>query len=361
MKLHDFIFRFRGGGILSHEGICRVRLFLGNAGDLYAVLTELAENPSTSVTNAVESIYAQLCAEQKIPPQAKLIEHYPQSSFFPQTFDLVELDDDGLPHWRSLSRQTAEAWLDASPDEFSQGNCEDARVQREIRQALEGIPGIDRFQLTEAPEITQRRLEIAAGQHSRRELLELLDRNPTEQALAAFLKEDPSFFAEQYANPAEEYLCFSELPIGDTGRVDFALFTGRSRMDVYLIELKDGKRPIRRKNHYGAFRAFLEEGREQLFSRVAWIEHHYERFCRFAHLLRQEVEDGKRPYRAFPGPKLRLQADPEKDIKLHLVLIGGRTSHDLEDSRLRHREDHSSRFDLQTETWDSWAGKLERP
>ena len=44
-------------------------------------------------------------------------------------------------------------------------------------------------------------------------------------------------------------------------------------------------------------------------------------------------------YGAFPGPRLPLQVDPEKDIKLHLVLIGGRTTQDLADSQARHRED----------------------
>lgn len=359
MKLHDFIFRFQSGGWLCREGICRVRLFLGKEGALYVVLTELDENPSTSVTNAVESIYAQLCAAKKIPPQSKIIEHYPPSRISPQTFDLVTLEGGGQPVWRSISRKTAEALLEADPAEFS--GEEDPRVTAEIHQALEGTAGIAVYRPMEPPEVTERRLEIAAGQHNRQELHALLDRQPTERELAAFLKEDPSLLAEQYAYPAEEYICFSELPVGDTDRVDAALFTGRSRMDVYLIELKDGRHPLRRRNHYGAFRAQVEEGRQQLLRRAAWVESHYDAFRRFVHQVRQEAEAGKRPYGAFPGPRLPLQVDPEKDIKLHLVLIGGRTTQALADSQARHREDQSSRFSLETETWDSWLNKLTRP
>ena len=105
----------------------------------------------------------------------------------------------------------------------------------------------------------------------------------------------------------------------------------------------------------------VEEGRQQLLRRAAWVESHYDAFRRFVHQVRQEAEAGKRPYGAFPGPRLPLQVDPEKDIKLHLVLIGGRTTQDLADSQARHREDQSSRFSLETETWDSWLNKLTRP
>ena len=53
MKINDFIFRFQVEACLSDAGICRVRLFVNQKAEVYAVLTELEENPSTSVTNAV--------------------------------------------------------------------------------------------------------------------------------------------------------------------------------------------------------------------------------------------------------------------------------------------------------------------
>ncbi|SFP14356.1 protein of unknown function [Oscillibacter sp. PC13] len=359
MKINDFIFRFQVEACLSDAGICRVRLFVNQKAEVYAVLTELEENPSTSVTNAVELIWAQMLRAEKVPPQAAIIEHY-SSRFFPLTFDLVTLDKYGQhPSWKSLPRKTVETWLECGPEEFSAKP--DRRVQAEIQQALEGIPSIRTFHYTEPPEISERRLEIAAHQHSRAELQALLDTQPTERALAAFLKEDPSLLAERYAYPSDEYICFSEFPVGDTGRADFALFTGRSRMEVYLIECKDGRHTLRRANHYGAFRAAVQEGREQLVRRAAWAEAHYGEFRRFVHAVRQAVEAGQQPYGAFPGPRHRLQVDPEKDVELHLVFIGGRTSRDLEDSRARHREDGASRFQLSTETWDSWLGKLTRP
>lgn len=275
------------------------------------------------------------------------------------TFDLVTLQGGGQPVWKSLHPKTVEAWLECGPEEFSPR--EDRRLHTEIRQALEGLPPIHTFQYTEPPEVSQRRLEIAACRHSRAAFRALLDTRPTEQTLAAFLKEDLSLLAERYASPPDEYLCFSEFPVGDTGRADFAVFTGRSRMSVYLIECKGGKDALRRVNHYGAFRASVQEGRDQLIRRASWAETHYDAFCRFVHQVRQAVESGQRPYHAFPGPRYRLQVDPEKDVNIHLVFIGGRTTRDLEDSRARHREDLACRFPLTTETWDNWLNKLTRP
>lgn len=360
MKINDFIFRFRCKGALSAYGICRVRLFVNQQAEVYAVLSELEENPSVSVTNAVERICEQLVDAKKIPAQARIIEHYPPAKFFPQSFDLVTLHGTGRPDWQSISRKAAETLLDCGPEEFSEDGPEDPRLQAEIRQALEGTPALRVLRFAEPPEVSERRLEIAAARHTRAELTALLDARPTEQALAAFLKEDPSLLAERYARPADEYICFSEFPVGDTGRVDFALLTGRSRMDVYLIELKGGKHALRRTDHYGSFRAAVQEGRDQLIRRASWVERHYGEFCRFVHQVRRAVEAGQRPYRAFPGPKHRLLVDPEKDIKLHLILIGGRTSRELEDSQARHREDQAARFHMETETWDSWIRKLTR-
>ena len=73
MKINDFIFRFKSNGFINNSGICRVRIFTNSASEVYTVLSELDENPSTSVTNAVELLVAQLISQQKIPANAKII------------------------------------------------------------------------------------------------------------------------------------------------------------------------------------------------------------------------------------------------------------------------------------------------
>lgn len=360
MKLTDFIFTFgREYNTLSKTAICRVRLFTNKQGEIYAVISELDENPSVSVTNAIETIHSQLVKEKKIPPESKIIEHYPKSYLgFPESFDLVEYTSAGAPQWKSIAYSHILELLECTKDEFNDYR-EDQRVKKEIYEALNGTPKIKRFEYIEPPEITERRLEIDKGKISKQAVKEMLDQYPSEREMSAFLKRDMSLLSECYANPEDEYICFSEFPIGN-GRVDFALFTGRSRMTVYLIEIKGAQNDLCRKNHYKAFRVDVQEGRGQLIQRAAWIESNYKECCNFVHDVLKSVKENGRPYNSFVGPRYNLLVDPNKDVIFKYVLIAGRTGDDLHDSHKRHIEDHAMNRAFQTETWDSWYGKLVR-
>ena len=359
MKITDFVFRFKTYGFASEASLCRVRIFTNKESKIHIVLTDLSEEArSTSVTNALELILEQLTELQKIPQNAQIIEHYPRPFEREEKFSMVSFDEDERPIWRSISFAKILKILDCEESEFDLYK-NDERVMKEIYDALNGIPAIEQFEYSENPEITQSRLEIKLNQHSKHEFKALLDKNPTERELAEFLKEDLSLLGEFYAYSPEEYVCFCEFPVG-SGRVDFAVFTGRSRMNVYLIEIKGAKRGIFRKNHYKAFTSFAAEGREQLNERAEWIKGHYETYRRFVHEVLAEVKNGRKPYGAFRGPDYKLGVDPNKDVKFFYVLIAGRTTDDLADSHGRHLADSYSVLDIQTETWDSWCNKILR-
>lgn len=359
MKLTDFIFTFRHDcNTSSKTAICRVRLFINKQMEIYAVISDLDENPSISVTNAIELIHSQLLKENKIPPTSKIIDHSPKSLCFPESFDLVEYTSVGAPQWKSITYSYILELLECTENEFND-YWEDQRVKKEIYEALNGTPKIKRFEYIEPSEITERRLEIDKGKLNKQAVKAVLDLYPSEREISTFLKRDMSLLSECYANPKDEYICFSEFPI-DSGRVDFALFTGRSRMTVSLIEIKGAQNDLCRKNHYKDFRAEVQEGRGQLIQRAAWIESNYKGYCNFVHEVLKSVKGNGRPYNAFVGPKYKLQVDPNKDVNFKYVLIAGRTGDDLQDSHKRHIEDWAINRDFQTETWDSWYGKLVR-
>ncbi len=354
MKLYDFIYRYKTDAIVNKAGICRVRLFihLGNQ-CFYAVISQLDENPSTSVTNAIETIVSSLIAAEKIPVASVIVDHYPQHDFgYPDEFHIVSFDQDGIPSWSAISMTEALSLFDCEEDEFINYRT-NKRLQKEIYDAIKGVPKIQQYEYIEAPEITERRLEILAGQYSFDEVRRFLDTKPSEAKLAAFIKRDMSLLAESFAFSDDEYICFSEFPVGD-GRVDFAIFTGRSRMTVFLIEIKGAHKTLCRKNHYGAFKADIQEGLNQLLKRADWCCTNYERFRTFSYAVLKEVENGKRPYHAFVGPQYHLAVDPNKDINLVYALIAGRTGDDIADSHKRHITETSSSLTLKTETWDSW-------
>lgn len=359
MKVTDFIFQFKTPSAFCSVGICRVRVFVNSQNKAYVLLSELDENPSTSVTNAIESIVAQLQAQQKIPSHAQIIEHYPSKKCFSETFDVVSFSPFGDPFWHATSKSEIIKSLECSDKEFN-SYSEDTCIQKEIDFAINEIQKINRYEYKESQEVTKRRLEIESKMYNFQKIEKFLNTHPTESALAEFLKQDMSLFAEIYANPKDEYICFAEFPVGN-GRVDFALFTGRSRMDVYLIEIKGAQENLRRKNYYGEFRSNVQEGLGQLIKRKDWCEHHYEKFRTFAYdVLCGITTGGKRPYQAFLGPKYQLEVDPQKDIKLHYILIAGRTSNNVSDSQKRHMEEKSHNFHVEIETWDSWIHKLSR-
>ena len=66
---------------------------------------------------------------------------------------------------------------------------------------------------------------------------ELIDAGASERELDALIKKDLSLIAEIYSSPDDEYIVFSEFPLGEK-RVDFAIFSSRSTMDVTFIEIK---------------------------------------------------------------------------------------------------------------------------
>lgn len=279
---------------------------------------------------------------------------------------MVEYTSAGTPQWKSITYSQILELLECTEDEFNDYRA-DQRVKQEICEALNGTPKIKRFEYIEPPEITERRLEIDKGKISKQAVKEMLDQYPPEREMSAFLKRDMSLLSECYANPEDEYICFSEFPI-DKGEgkgkgkeiVDFALFTGRSRMTVYLIEIKGAQNDLCRKNHYKDFRADVQEGRGQLIQRAAWIKNNYRECCNFVHKVLKSVKENGRPYNAFVGPQYKLLVDPNKDVIFKYVLIAGRTGDDLHDSHKRHITDCAMNGDFQTETWDSWYGKLTR-
>lgn len=360
MKINDFIFRYKTDAILIKVGICRVRTFVNmEKKAVYVVLSQLDENLSCSVTNAVESIVDQLVSSSKIPPNAIIIDHYPKSHFFNvDKFSIVTFDADRRPSWSGISFQECLQALNCKKNEFSDYR-KNKQVQKELYSAIKGIPKIEMYEYSEDPDITQRRLEIDNNQYTLHDVRSQLEKNPSEAEMAAFIKGDMSLLAEMYAYPKDEYICFSEFPIGE-GRADFVVFTGRSRMSVYIIEIKGANIPLRRKGHYGSFRSSVQEGKDQLEERAKYSKENYEKFRCFTYNVLNEVKKGNRPYNTFRGPIYELEVDPNKDIVLTYVLIAGRTSDDLNDSQKRHTVENSSNIHIKIETWDSWLNKLTR-
>lgn len=186
-------------------------------------------------------------------------------------------------------------------------------------------------------------------------LTDLIHEGASEREIQVELKADLSVIARTCVHSAikDEYIAFSEFPLG-TGVIDFVVFSDRSRMDVVLFEIKGADFEFVNADGYVA--RPIDRAAEQIRNRFDEIERNYESRRRDFHALRKTIEEGGSKYNSLLGQNGYLHVDPEKDIDVWGVVIGGRTREDHTESRARHKlEKYTNR--VRFESWDSWLRK----
>jgi hypothetical protein len=359
MKINDFIFRFRVKFRMNHDGICRVRTFIGKESKIFVLLTELEKNPGLSLTNAIEHICQLLIEKGLARKDYVFIEHYEKSLFRSSTFNIVSLDENWWPSWKSLDQNKAQELLEVNPSELELAISCDKNLEAEIEKICTEIDPFADFSATERPDVIKRRFKIESGMIRKDSLAGLIQNSATEQEIQRLLKSDLSIFGEVYAHPEDEYIVFSEFPVAD-GAVDFAVFSGRSRMDITLIEVKEANFSLVNQGHYDKFSSKIEEAADQIRNRLRHVYENIRQFRNDVHTLRQRVEQGERIYNSFLGPYKDLHVDPEKDVDIRCVVIGGRTRDDLAESKKRSDFERNFTIPLKIDSWDSWLKKLRR-
>jgi len=325
-----------------------------------ALLTELEENDvGPSVTNAAEHIVQALIQRGHVPPECRFIEHYERREFRRDTFDILSVSSSGKPSWTPVAFETAVDMLGCPPDEIVKRTAEDARLTTEVARTRQILnPEID-LPRAEATPVVLRKLEIEASMLPKAELLSAVQAGAGEREMQRLIRGDLSLLGEAYAKPIHEYICFSEFPIGD-GFVDFLLFTGRSRMDIFMIEIKGADFNLVNAGAYPAFNARINNAVGQIRRRYRAIYGTFPAFRQSLHDIRSAAEKGRAVFNSFCGPYTPLEVDPDKDVNIHGVVIGGRMRGDLSESL--HRHDYESRFTprIKVDSWDSWLNRLQR-
>lgn len=356
MKINDLIFRFPTQVLSRYDGICRVRTFVGINTRLFALLTDLEENTSSSVTNSIESLCDALIKRGIVTSECTFIEHYETSG---KTFDVVTFNDVGKPSWSSLSQSEVEKLIDCDNAELTTLTRKVPRLVDEIVRLRNEINPLIDSPCPESSEIIKRRFDIESRMINKAEIATLVERAATEQDIQRLLKTDLSIFAEIYAETKDEYVCFSEFPVAG-GAVDFVMFSGRSRMDITLIEIKGADFFLVNQGHYNKFASKLENAVDQIRERLRHIFENIAEFKSTAHDIRLRVEQGAELYNSLLGPYGKLQVDPNKDVVIRSIVIGGRTRDDYEESRKRYDFEQSFSPSIKIESWDTFLRKVQR-
>ena len=179
-----------------------------------------------------------------------------------------------------------------------------------------------------------------------------------EREISSVLKKNLNILGQYFApyQIKDEYIVFSEFPIADS-ITDFVVFTSRSRMEVILLEIKGADFDFVTKD--GSISAVVNQDIQALRSQMRTIENDYRLFREKFHKLRQDVELGKSHFNSCRGTNYGLHVDPNKDIVVTGAFIGGRTSDDFEESKLRNDIERKNR-EFRIESWDSWLRKVKR-
>jgi Domain of unknown function (DUF4263) len=357
MKIRDVIFQYSKADDKEPDSICRVRIFSSPEGKTISLLTDIAdENPGVSVTDSVETIRRSLIQQGMITSGTVVIEHYEPESFRKETFDLVRFSESGMPSWTPIRIDEVCRITGAEMSEFKERTIDHRHLAFEAERLAIAIDS----QLY-SPRRSQTgdtvRIADISGKIFKKCLADLIQVGATERDLQRLLKSDLSVFGKMYAKPAEEYICFSEFPIA-SGFVDFAVFSGRSRMDVTLIEVKGANFDLVNQDAYGKFSAKIDTALHQMRERLDHNRREPRELWKLVHQIRAAVESGKSIYNSLIGPRGPLYVDPQKEIIIHCVVIGGRTRNDLDESRKRHIYETTSSPPIKIESWDTWLNKL---
>lgn len=230
MKISDFIFKFKSFR-MREEGLCRVRFFVNTQKEMICVLTDIdimsnAPYLDTVCDTVIQSLYNN---GYLLDCQIHILhDDFDNSMAIIDKYGNVE---------RHLSKKQIEILTECDENEFAKKSVDILSIKRQIEKKRYEINPFINNQYLKTPEYVKREIEIQENAISKKRLKELIDAGASERELDALIKKDLSLIAEIYSSPYDEYIVFSEFPLGER-RVDFAIFSSRSTMDVTFIEIK---------------------------------------------------------------------------------------------------------------------------
>lgn len=256
MKVSDFIYRFKSFRMLE-DGLCRVRLFVNTQNEMICVLTDInimsnAPYLDTVCDTVIHSLYDDgYLLECKIHI---LHDDFDNSMAIIDKYGNLE---------QHLSRKQIETLTECDENEFVKKSMDILSIRRLIEKKRYEINPFINNQYLKTPEYVKREIEIQENAISKKGLKELIDASASERELGALIKKDLSLIAEMYSSTHDEYIVFSEFPIGKR-RADFVIFSGRSTMNVTFIEIKGADFNLKKRGHYDNFNAKIEEANSQV-------------------------------------------------------------------------------------------------
>lgn len=208
MKISDFIFKFKTFR-MREEGLCRVRFFVNTQKEMICVLTDIdimsnAPYLDTVCDTVIQSLYNN---GYLLDCQIHILhDDFDNSMAIIDKYGNVE---------RHLSKKQIEILTECDENEFAKKSVDILSIKRQIEKKRYEINPFINNQYLKTPEYVKREIEIQENAISKKRLKESIDAGASERELDALIKKDLSLIAEIYSSPNDEYIVFSEFPLGE--------------------------------------------------------------------------------------------------------------------------------------------------
>lgn len=352
MKISDFIFKFKTYR-MREDGLCRVRFFINNQREIICVLTDIDDMSNAPYLDSICDTVINLLYENGHLLKCDCFVLHDE---FDNSMAIIEKNGNIN---KPISKRELELLTECEEQEFAYKSMKIAEIRNQIEKKRYEINPFINNRYLQSPSYIKHAIEIQENAVSKKMLKALIDEGAVERELDNLIKKDLSLIGEIYGHPHDEYIVFSEFPLGDK-RVDFAIFSSRSSMNVTFIEIKGADFNLKKRGHYDNLNSKIEEANSQIRNHRKYIYNDYETFRKEMHRIREKAEAGENIYNAFLSPKGELQVDPNKNVNIRFVIVAGRTSeNDIEESDLRYQfgREHT---DVELFSWDSWIRRLRR-
>ena len=181
------------------------------------------------------------------------------------------------------------------------------------------------YEYKEPVEIKERRESIWKNQLPIENLYRLVDEGASEEKFHKVFKQDLSFLGNVFQIPKEEYICLSNVLVGND-YMDFMVLTSRSRMVVYLIKVKGADFYITNDSTDNEMNIQVLNSIEQIHDCITYISDNYDDFRKYIHNIRREAVEDRYKFSHLVGPRGDLLIDINKDIKISAIFIGGKNT-----------------------------------
>lgn len=165
-------------------------------------------------------------------------------------------------------------------------------------------------------------------------------------------------FWEENGQAHEEYICFSNYPIGDK-IADFVVLTSRSKMKVCIVEVKGADFKTVKANHYQGLNVHMNDAITQLKNHMEYINRNYSSFRTQIHEDKDKAINEEYSGNYLVGPRKNLLVDPQKDIDVKYIAIGGVEREDKSIEESHEIVKCKPADNLEIASWNSFVRKLD--